>query len=96
MQAGSPDDVSHIRPDGTRLMGEHNDLDAVVRHALGHPPVGGHHAATEVFVFALEWQATTTVPNPVGKLRWRVLPKPGDEELENLLDTSPRPHTEGQ
>ena len=44
LQAGGPNDIRHIRPDGAGLMSEHNDLDAVVRHALGHSLVGGDHA----------------------------------------------------
>ena len=67
------------------LVGEHDDLDAVVRHALGHAPVGGHHAAAEVLALALDGERAAAVPDPVGELRRRVLAQPGDEELEDLL-----------
>jgi hypothetical protein len=66
-------------------MGEHNDLNAVIRHAFGHPFIGGHHAPTEVFALTLNCKGPTAVPNPVGKLRWRVLAQPGNKEFQNLL-----------
>ena len=66
-------------------MREHDDLNAVVRHAFGHALVGGHHAATEVLVLALDGKRAATVPDPVGELGRRVLTQPGDEEVENLL-----------
>ena len=66
-------------------MGEHDDLDAVVRHAFGHALVGGHHAAAEILVLALDRERAAAVPDPVGELWWRILPQPGDEEVEDLL-----------
>jgi hypothetical protein len=66
-------------------MGEHDDLDAVVRHALGHALIGGHHAAAEVLALTLDGQGAAAVPDPVGELRRRVLAQPGDEKLKDLL-----------
>ena len=74
LQAGGPDDVRHVRPDGAGLVGEHDDLDAVVRHALGHALVGCHHAAAKILVLALDGERTAAVPDPVGELWRRVLP----------------------
>ena len=67
------------------LVGEHDDLNAVVRHALGHALVGGHHAAAEILVLALDGERAAAVPDPVGELWRRVLAQPGDEEVENLF-----------
>ena len=66
-------------------MSEHDDLDAVVRHAFGHALVGGHHAAAEILVLTLDGKRAAAVPDPIGKLRRRVLAQPGDEEVQNLL-----------
>ena len=74
LQPGGPDDVGHVPPDRAVLVGEHDDLDAVVRHALGHALVGCHHAAAEILVLALDGERTAAVPDPIGELWWRVLP----------------------
>ena len=66
-------------------MGKHDDLDAVVRHALGHPFVSRHHASTEVLILALDGQRTAAVPDPVGELLRRIFAQPGDEELEDFF-----------
>ena len=66
-------------------MGEHDDLDTVVRHAFGHALVGGDHTAAEILVRALDGERAAAVPDPVGELRRRVLAQPGDEELEDFV-----------
>lgn len=66
-------------------MGKHNDLDALVGHIFGHVFVGGDHLAAEVFAFSLDGYATATIPDPIGKFRWRVFTDPGDEEVEDFF-----------
>src|SRR5262249_52755000 len=62
-----------------------DNLYAVVRHALGHALVGGHHAAAEALVLALNGERATAVPDPARKLRRRVFAQPGDEEIEDFI-----------
>src|SRR5947209_5355157 len=64
-KAGSPNDVGHVRPYGPGLVRKHDDLDAVVRHALGHAPVGGHHTAAEVLPLAFDGERAAAIPDPV-------------------------------
>src|SRR3990172_7745174 len=67
-------------------MRKHDDLDAVVRHALGHALVSGHHAAAKLLVFAFDRQGTATIPHPICKLRWRIPAQPSDEEIQDLFE----------
>jgi hypothetical protein len=47
-QAGGPEDEGQVRPDARVLVGEHDDLHAVVRHVGGEVAVGVDHAFAEV------------------------------------------------
>src|SRR5207249_2300528 len=85
LQARGPDDIGHVPPDRAVLVGEHDDLDTVVRHTLGHALVGCDHPAAEILVLTLDGERTAAVPDPVGELWWWSLTQPGDEEVENLL-----------
>ncbi len=50
------------------LVREHDDLDTVVRHTLGHPFVSSHHATAEIFVLAFDGKRAAAIPDPVGEL----------------------------
>ena len=54
LQARCPEDGYHVGPDGGVLVGEHDALEAVVGHVVGHGAVGFDHAASEVFTVAFD------------------------------------------
>src|ERR1041385_459463 len=66
-------------------MCEHDDLHAIVHHALGHAPIGGNHTAAKCLVFSLDCEGSATVPDPLRECGRRVLAQPRYEELEDLL-----------
>jgi hypothetical protein len=53
-KARGPEDRAEVGPDAGVLMGEHHDLEAVVRHVFRHRRIGGDHVAVEFFVLALD------------------------------------------
>src|SRR5262249_48726166 len=83
LESRGPHDVGHVGPDTARLMREHDDLNAILRHALIHTSIGSHHTSPETLVLAFDCKSAATVPDR--KLGWRVFAKPGDEEIEDLL-----------
>ena len=54
MQAAGPHNVCHIGPNAARLVGEHNHLQTIVRHAFRHAPIRRDHAAPKVIIFTLD------------------------------------------
>ena len=85
LQAGSPDDIGHVRPDGARLVGEHNNLDTVVRHAFGHPLIGCHHTPSKILALTFDSQRAAAIPNPVSELGGWILTQPGNEKVKNFF-----------
>jgi hypothetical protein len=66
-------------------MGEHDNLETVIRHVAGHGRIGRHHVAAELFVLALDGQIAPRVPGPLIEGCRRVLAQPRYEVLSYLV-----------
>jgi hypothetical protein len=80
-----PEDQGEIRPDIHVLMGEHDELQAVVGHVLCQTPVAVHHCQAKVFIRSLDSQGALAVGIPLRKKDGQTLFIPGQEEFGEFL-----------
>ena len=66
-------------------MGEHDDLEAVVRHVFGEVLVSVHHALAEFLAGAADGERTLAIRVPVGEEFGQMLFVPGQEELGEFV-----------
>jgi hypothetical protein len=66
-------------------MGEHAQLQAVIRHVLRHVAERGDHVRTKLFTPALYCKRTAAIPVPLVERRRRVLPEPCDEKFRYFV-----------
>ena len=80
-----PEDEGQIRPDVHVLVGEHDELQAVVGHVLGQTAIALHHGDPEVFIRPLDGQGALAVGVPLGKEDGQALFIPGQKEFGEFL-----------
>ena len=84
-QSRSPEDQRQIRPDTRVLVGEHDDLQAVVRHVRCQVPVTIHHAPAEALVRAGHGEGAAGVSIPVSEKPRQRPAHPGQEKLRQFV-----------
>jgi hypothetical protein len=67
LEPGSPEDHAEVGPDRRVLVGEHDHLQAVVRHVAGEVLVDLHHGAAEVLAIAAHGEFGAGIGRPFGE-----------------------------
>jgi len=85
LESGRPEDHAEVGPDRRVLMGEHDHLQAIVRHVPGEVLVYLHHRAAEVLAIAPHGQFGTGVGRPFRECLGDLLVIPGEEEIAEFV-----------
>ena len=85
LESGGPEDHAEVGPDRRVLVGEHDHLQAVVRHVAGEVAVDLHHGTAEVLAIAAHGQFGAGIGRPFGEGLGQLLVIPREEEVAEFV-----------
>ena len=62
LKASTPEYLSHVRPNRSRLVREHDYLHPILRHVISHGRVGPNHTLPEFLALSLDGKRTSGIP----------------------------------